>query len=152
MQREPINYKLGEAEKKTDIKNPFLSSALINKSEKIRVLVIDDEPQACKLLKAILNDNYDVFICGSVAEAEDVLQNYSCELIITDYKMPGKTGIDLARFVLLEKLSIPILMITGHGSVELSGQANKYGIKTILNKPYTPAELKSAIENVLGDL
>lgn len=151
MQLESIKYKFGGAGNKANIKNPFSSSDLKNKSEKKRVLVIDDEPKARKLLKAILGSTYDVYACESVVEAENILLNYSCEIIITDYKMPGKTGLDLAQFVKSKELSISILMITGRGTNELSEQAYQCGVKKILGKPYNPSELEDAVTKLLEE-
>ena len=84
------------------------------------VLVVDDEALATKLLKLILEDNYQVIISGSVDEAEKILQKKCIDLVVSDYQMPNKTGLDLAWSVKSNSSLIPFILITGRGLQEVA--------------------------------
>jgi len=113
------------------------------------ILVVDDEPTARKLLGMVLEDHYKVTTCGSVDEAQKALQENEFDLVISDYLMPEKTGVDLANFLKLKKLPIPLILITGHGAEELEKSAMDAGVSIILAKPIDEKLLIETIDGLL---
>lgn len=102
---------------------------------KVRILVVDDEESICLVLKEILEyESYSVISVNNALEALKLLENESFEVIISDIKMPNMDGMEF-----LEKVnglcSTPVVLITGHGDVEMAVSALKKGAFDFLTKP-----------------
>ena len=69
------------------------------KHKEKRILVVDDEPGARRLLKEMLSETYTVFSAGSAVEAKELVGKDSIDLLLSDIKMPGEDGLSLLIFV-----------------------------------------------------
>ena len=117
------------------------------------ILVVDDTPDTLEVLQRSLGgQGYRVYTASSVAEALMTLDAASVELVITDYKMPGVSGLDLIRHVRENFRGTEIVMITGYASVEGAVEAIKEGAEEYLAKPFTDEELFSAVQRALDKL
>ncbi|WP_293763591.1 response regulator [uncultured Paraglaciecola sp.] len=90
----------------------------------IKILVVDDEqPILEEIIETLTEDGYQALPAISVDEALDILsENTDTSVIITDLKMPGKTGIDLIHEVNKRYKKIyPFIITTGHGSPSIDG-------------------------------
>jgi len=116
-----------------------------------RVLVVDDSPDTLEVLQRhLMSAGYCVFTGESVAEALEVLMATPVDLVITDLKMPGISGLDLVRHVRENFKNTAVMMITGYPSVEGAVDAIKTGAEEFLPKPFTEADLLSAVQRVLN--
>ncbi len=122
--------------------------AHIDKKE--RILVVDDELPILKLCNTILTrKDYRVFNATTVAEAIKLLETTEVDLVITDYKMPKQSGLDLVRHVKENYKYTEVLMITGYPSIESAINAVKTGVQEYLTKPFTTRELIDAVQRAL---
>ncbi len=116
----------------------------------VHILVIDNEKGICKMLEAILTDNnYLVTSFTDPVQAVDYFAPGVCDLVITDVKMPVMDGLEVLENIKERDESVPVLMITGYATVEMSIHALRTGAFDILTKPFEPAELLQRVRNAL---
>jgi two-component system response regulator HydG len=121
--------------------------------KKDRILVVDDAPATLEVLQRNLTfQGYQVFTAPGVPEAINVLDTTAVDLVITDLKMPGASGLDLIRHVRENYKEIEVMMITGYPTIESAVKAVKTGAEDYLTKPFTDEELFSAVQRVLDKL
>jgi DNA-binding NtrC family response regulator len=115
---------------------------------KYSVLVVDDEPIVCHSVRKILSKQ-----SCAVEEAFDVdaamqkmkLQSY--DLVLLDLKMPKRSGMEVLKSIRTQYPDLPVIMVTGHGTIETAVEATKLGAFNFIPKPFTPQELtKVAVE------
>ena len=124
-----------------------------NDSEKERILVVDDSPDTLVMLERNLrSEGYEVFTAPGVAEAIRFLEDTSVDLVVTDYKMPKVSGMDLIRYVRENLKATEVMMITGYATVEGAVEAIKTGAEEYLTKPFTDMELVTSVQRVLNKL
>lgn len=124
-----------------------------NEIERESILIVDDAPDTLEVLRRNLGQQgYRVITATDVPSAISVLEDTSIDLVITDYKMPKISGIDLIRHVRENLSNTKIMMITGYSSVGGAVEAIKAGAEEYLPKPFTNEELYSAVERVLKRL
>lgn len=114
-----------------------------------KILIVDDDPVTCKMLKALLEkDNYATVTVEGVGDALGLLKENSEEyfLILSDYSMPEKTGIDLLRTVKKLYPMIELILITGAGSEGIAIQAMRLGVMDYIKKPINTEELLSIVK------
>jgi putative nucleotidyltransferase with HDIG domain len=115
-----------------------------------KILVIDDEDMILQLSKDILeNESYEVRTKSNGNEGLKLLEKEKFDLLLTDIRMPDIGGIDVIKFVRINNKEIPIIVITAHGTLDVAIDALRLGAQGFLFKPFTPAELRSAVFDVL---
>ena len=88
-------------------------------SNREQILVVDDEEALRTALVEILTlDGFEVDQAGSAEEAADKLSLTAYDVLITDYNLPGRTGVDLLEESLVRYPEIIGIVITGHGTIE----------------------------------
>jgi DNA-binding NtrC family response regulator len=117
------------------------------------VLAVDDNPNALEVIQRHLNKaGHEVLICASVSEAVEVLSRQAIDVLITDYKMPKLSGLDLITHANENYPAMGIIMITGYPSIGGAVAAVKQGADEYLAKPFTDAELLAAMDKVLAQI
>lgn len=115
------------------------------------LLLVDDDSTALQLMKEILEDKqYKADTAGSVEQALESLKKTSYKVIISDIKMPGKSGMDLLSLCIREYPEIPVILITGHGTIKNAVEALKTGAFEYLSKPVQMDELLLVIEKAIA--
>ena len=118
-----------------------------------RVLVVDDAPGTLEIIQRNLAaKGYRVFTAGGLPDAMRILESTPIDLVITDLKMPGASGLDLVRHVRQNLSDIEVMMITGYASVSGAVEAVKNGAEEYLAKPFTDEELLAAVQRALEKL
>jgi two-component system response regulator AtoC len=102
------------------------------------ILVVDDEKNMCRALKILLEgDGYTVFTAETGKQAlREIEKQRNIELIISDLRMPEVDGIELLRRLQLLGRSIPMILITAYGSIEVAVEAMKKGATDFITKPF----------------
>jgi DNA-binding NtrC family response regulator len=115
------------------------------------VLIVDDEPKICLTLRDILKRHgYEARFCTETLQVLPALRSAPMDLLIIDVKMPGQDGIDLLRSVRAENADIPVIMISGHATVDSVVTAMKYGALNFYAKPIDNRKLISEIDRLAG--
>ena len=114
------------------------------------ILVIDDSPQMRMALKeAIQKLGHRVVACENGEEAIEKLRRHGFSLIVTDMKMPQMDGLTLLREVRRSIGNLPVLVITGFGTIENAVESMKEGATDYLMKPFSFDALKKTINSIL---
>ncbi len=120
---------------------------------KERILIVDDTPDTLEVLQRNLtSQGFQTFIASHATEAINFLNQTPVDLVITDYKMPGVSGLDLIRHVRENFKETEVMMITGYPTVEGAVEAVKKGAEEYLAKPFTDEELLAAVKRTLDKL
>lgn len=115
-----------------------------------RVLIVDDEAVIRDGLKRVLEgQNFSVDTCASGYRAIEILQQREFDLIITDLKMPGMSGIEVLKSVRALQPDIPVILITGYATIDTAVEAMKNGASDYISKPFAPDLLLEKVQNSL---
>jgi two-component system, NtrC family, response regulator AtoC len=115
------------------------------RGEPLQILVVDDEPNMRKVLKAMLvQDGFEVHDAMDGEAALAVLAENHIDIVISDLKMPKIDGMELLRRVNAAH-DIPVIMITAHGTIDTAVEALKLGAFDYLTKPFERKELHQTI-------
>jgi CheY-like chemotaxis protein len=110
-----------------------------------RVLVVDDDPVIGESFDRVLTPKgYAVIHAASGGEALERLAAEDYDLVYTDIKMPGMSGIEVARRVRASRPWLPVVIVTGYGSAENQARAKEIGVTAFLDKPLTPEMIERA--------
>jgi two-component system NtrC family response regulator len=117
---------------------------------KYTILVIEDEaPQLRALTGFLKKQGFVVFWSTSGIEGLRMAQKQSIDLVLTDYKMPGKTGLEVLKEIKIINSEIAVILMTAHGTEEIAVQAMKEGAFDYLTKPIDLDELEIVIKKAL---
>lgn len=115
-----------------------------------RVLCVDDERASLEAMEAALAESGHVTVGVRNAEAAvSVLERGGVDLVLSDYLMPDVSGLALLQTMRERGLEVPLIMVTGHGSIEHAVGAMKEGAVDYITKPWTPDSLTHAAEQAL---
>jgi two-component system response regulator AtoC len=111
-----------------------------------KILIADDELNMLLVLEAMLKkEGYEVITASDGFEALNILHEKDIAVVVTDLKMPKLDGLGLLARVVKEYPSIPVIMITAHGTVETAVTALKKGAFDYITKPFEQEDLKTII-------
>ena len=117
---------------------------------KFTLLVIDDEKNIREGLAADFEmDGYDVKIAANGDEGLEFLSKGDIDLVITDLRMPGTSGEDVLKKVTREVPGIPVIVLTGHGSIDAAVSAMQNGAYDFLTKPLNLEHLELVVKRAL---
>ena len=119
------------------------------------ILLVDDEEKILKTLgRALRDEGHDVVTTPNAREASRLLAERPFDLLVIDYLMPVKTGLDVIRdFVAssTEGERPAMIMMTAHGSIESAVEAMKLGARDYLQKPFEVDELLVVARRAIED-
>ncbi len=115
------------------------------------ILIVDDEKNYTMIIGEILQEEgYTSITASSGMEALDILNNETIDLILTDVKMPGMSGIQLLEKIKELNPDIPVIIMTAYGSVEKAVDAMHRGAYTFILKPFENQALIAYIAKALS--
>ncbi len=118
----------------------------------LKVVIADDEERICQLIQALINwDSLEMEIAGMAhngIEAFDVVQKVRPDILITDIRMPGLSGLELIEKVKAACPEVEIIIISGYAHFEYAQQAIRFGVGHYLLKPINKAELTETLEKL----
>jgi two-component system response regulator FlrC len=116
-----------------------------------KVLVVEDDVVALDLLEEILKrGGFGVSVAQSCEEALERLETDSISLILTDIKMPGKTGMDLLKIVQDLHPDLPVVLLTAFGDEHLWVEALSSGAVDLIPKPFKKQEVLDIVQKTLA--
>jgi len=118
-----------------------------------QILIVEDNEDTLQMIARQLKSNgWQVLTANDVSVALPILEYEQVDLVLTDYKMPRVTGLDLIKHLKSHYKNLPVIMITGYPSIEGAVEAVKVGAEEYLSKPFTKEELFSAVEKAIAKL
>src|SRR5262245_8085875 len=117
---------------------------------KSRILVIDDEAEIRRSVRMILEyEGYEVIEASSGPEGVTLVERESPDLVFLDIKMPGMDGLDALQRIKASKETLPVVIISGHGTVTTAVEATKAGAFDFIEKPLASERVLVTIRNAL---
>ena len=117
---------------------------------KQHVFIVDDEPEVRAAIRRTLElVGYQISCFDSATDCLAKMRSLRCDLLVTDVVLPGMDGLELLSEVKCRTPSLPVLVITGYGSVEMAVQAMEAGASSFIRKPLDRSTLLGAVETAL---
>jgi response regulator RpfG family c-di-GMP phosphodiesterase len=119
-------------------------------AESKRILIVDDEPSICDILEKFLKKKgYEVSRASDGKKAMALVENHPIDLIVSDIKMPGMSGVELLQKVREKGKNMPVLITTGFPTLDTAIDALKLGAYDYLTKPFHLEEIGEKIRRAL---
>jgi two-component system NtrC family sensor kinase len=115
------------------------------------VLVVEDSPAVASVLinRILPAGGYESALATDRESALSSIQQRQPDLILLDFQLPGASGLEILEELRASDLSVPVIMMTAHGSENTVAQALRIGIQDYVIKPFSADELLSRVEHVL---
>jgi two-component system response regulator AtoC len=113
------------------------------------VLIVDDEKHTREGLQQALEDSYDVSVAANADEAFNLMDAQPFDVVVTDLRMPGKSGLKVIEKALALPNRPAVLMMTAYGNIETAVEAMKRGAVDFLTKPVNIERLEVLIQRAL---
>jgi CheY-like chemotaxis protein len=128
-----------------------LHSFASRRTNPIRVLVVDDEPQICEFVSRVLNDaGYQASSASDGPEAIAVVEEQGApDLLLTDFRMPQMNGDELAARLRQSLPDLKVLYLTGYSQALFDNRALLWEGEAFLEKPSSPSELLEGVSMIL---
>jgi len=115
-----------------------------------RILVIDDDPTFCTMLKTFLtNKGFGVREAFSAAESLKAMRLEQFDIALCDFRLPDKDGLELLKDIRLLKPKLPVIIMTRYADIRVAIRAIKMGAYEYVTKPINPDEILAAIRGAL---
>src|SRR6476469_7559369 len=115
-----------------------------------RILAVDDEAEIRRSVRMILEyEGYEVIEASSGPEGVTLVERESPDLVFLDVKMPGMDGLDALQRIKASKETLPVVIISGHGTVSTAVEATKAGAFDFIEKPLASERVLVTIRNAL---
>jgi len=131
---------------------------------KLKVLIVDDEPGIRSGIVRILHNftvgypfmdedfEFDLIEAETGEQAIEIIDNNPIDIVLLDNKLPGILGIEVLEYINKKEFDTLVMMITSYASLDLAVKATNNGAFNFVPKPFTPVELKAAMENITKNL
>jgi CheY-like chemotaxis protein len=116
-----------------------------------KVLVVDDDPAVRKSIDRVLSSKgYAVITAENGEEAMRKLKEEKYDVVYTDIRMPGMSGLEVAEQVKARKPWTPVVIITGYGTDAAEARAKAAGVTSFLHKPLSPEMIEDSARDALA--
>lgn len=114
-----------------------------------KVLVVDDDPVVGKSIDRILSSRgYAVISAAGGEEAMERLASEDYDVVYTDIRMPGMSGLEVARHIKESRPWLPVVIVTGYGNDANEAEAREIGVSGFLRKPLSPDMVESTADEL----
>jgi CheY-like chemotaxis protein len=115
------------------------------------VLIVDDEPRIISsLLRALRREGYELLSAERPEDALRLVEERAIDCVLSDYKMPAITGLELLEQIAKRRPHAARLLITGWNTEVDRGELERLGVHAVLPKPWDDSELKRALRKAMG--
>jgi len=116
----------------------------------VKILLIEDDLTYSKIIKNFLEKNgYEITSCTKVAEGLQAFEKNKADLIITDYRLPDGTGMEVLDQVMRDYPETPVILITNYSDIRTAVKSMKMGAFEYITKPINPDELLLTVKQAL---
>ena len=114
------------------------------------ILVVDDDDRICCALKQLLvQSGYSVSTCRQASDALEELEKEQVDLVVTDVRLPGMSGVELTKRIIENWADVPVIVITGFEEIDIAVEVLKLGACDFIRKPFSPAGILESVKVVL---
>jgi len=113
------------------------------------LLVEDDARSAGELRRVLESEGWQVILAVTAEEGMALAAEDKCDLVITDFRLPGASGMELLKRLHASQPRLPMILMTAHGTAETAIEATKLGAYDYLLKPFDMPDLLSAVRKAL---
>ncbi len=114
------------------------------------ILVVEDDPGTSESLQRVLEDEGLAVVAARTGEEGLALAaKERCDLVLTDLKLPGLSGLDLVKRLHAARARLPIILMTAHGTTEVAIEATRHGAFDYLLKPFEMPDMLDAVQRAL---
>ena len=118
---------------------------------KARVLFVDDEPRVLTTMRVLFRGQYELFFADSGQKALELLKTQAVDVIVSDQRMPGMTGIELLRAARDLNPNAMRILLTGYSDLTaIIGSINDGEIFRFVNKPWSNSDLTTTLQRAVG--
>jgi DNA-binding NtrC family response regulator len=117
--------------------------------EKVKILIIDDDPKVSWILSEGLGDTYDILSAKDGLEGLQMVSKARPNLVLLDIKMPGMEGLEVLDKIKSMDPPAEVIMLSGHGETKNVVESIKRGASEFINKPFDVKEVEIHIQSVL---
>jgi len=116
----------------------------------LNILIIDDDRDICLVLSKFLGkNNYEVTVAYNGEDGLNLLRQHDYDLILSDYKLPDLTGVELLQKIKILNSAVPVIIITAYSDVKTAVDTFRYGASDYVTKPLYPDELLVTIRETI---
>ena len=114
------------------------------------ILIVEDQPSTSwALAEGLADDGFSVDAFATAEEAWSWLQHGRCDLVISDLRLPGMSGLEFARKLARSRRSLPVIVLTAYGSPETLRALAAAGVFECFPKPFAMDELRRSVRRSL---
>ena len=125
------------------------SSRSVRRAEALRILAVDDDPQALRYVRdTLMKAGFEPMVTADPGEALRLVEEYRPHLVLLDLVLPGTDGIDLMKDI-AEMTDVPVIFLSAYGQDRLVARAFDMGAADYMVKPFSPTELSARIRAAL---
>ncbi len=125
----------------------------MSSKNKLKILIAEDDRTLCDGMATVLKkEGYRVIMARDGAAGSSLLQSEKPDLLITDLKLPEKTGMQLLQEAIHIDPELPVILISAFGTIDLAVSALKSGARDFIPKPFSVDELKNKVSLALKDI
>ena len=115
------------------------------------LLIVEDERNAREGLRALLEDDYDVYVASNAPDALRLLDEERFDIVLTDLRLGGASGMDVIDRAITLPHKPVVIMMTAHGTVQAAVDAMKRGATDFLTKPFSHEQLELSLKRALRE-
>jgi putative two-component system response regulator len=118
----------------------------MNDNDKNKLLVVDDDPYVLDSISLLMKEfGYHVDTCQNAHDAMNLIKKTPIDVVLTDFKMPHETGLDLLQNIHAYNQQVPVILMTAFAELDVAVDAIKRGAFDFITKPYNPEHLLHAV-------
>ena len=115
------------------------------------ILIVEDETAtAWAIAESLKDDGHETSTVESAEDALIRLRDGSLDLVITDLRLPGMSGVQLARRVRTGRNPLPVIVVTAFGSKQALAELEGFGVHAVFPKPFRVEQLRRSVRDALG--
>lgn len=115
------------------------------------ILIIDDEPEMCWAVeKAMQMEGFDTVTASDGNEGFQKFSSEKIAAVLVDWKMPGMDGMEVIRNIRQVDREVPVILITGHGNMDVAYDALSEDATGYIIKPFSMADLRATVKRMVG--
>ncbi len=115
-----------------------------------RILIVEDEnATAWALAESLREDGHDTATVGSAEDALERLRGHGADLVLTDLRLPGMSGAQLARRLRSGRRPTPVIVVTAFGTGEVLAELAECGVHAVFPKPFRVDQVRRSVREAL---